>query len=50
MLVKPPKLDLDRDTARGHPARPEIKRAVIVYQGELTPDYGYLEEYVRGLE
>ena len=29
---------------------PEIKRAVIVYQGELTPDYCYLEEYVRGLE
>jgi len=28
---------------------PEIKRAVIVYQGELTPDYRYLEEYVRGL-
>lgn len=27
---------------------PEIKRAVIVYQGELTPDYDYLEEYVRG--
>ncbi|RLC75158.1 MAG: hypothetical protein DRI81_12585 [Chloroflexi bacterium] len=29
---------------------PEIKRAVIVYQGKLTPDYGYLEQYVRGLE
>jgi len=29
---------------------PEIKQAVIVYQGELTPDYGYLEEYVRGVE
>ena len=28
---------------------PEIKRAVIVYQGELTPDYRYLEEYVRGV-
>jgi len=28
---------------------PEIKRAVIVYQGELTPDYRYLGEYVRGL-
>jgi len=26
---------------------PEIKRAVIVYQGELTPSYRYLEEYVR---
>jgi len=29
---------------------PEIKRAVIVYQGELTPDYRYLEEYVRRVE
>jgi alanine dehydrogenase len=26
---------------------PEIKRAVIVYQGELTPDYRYLEQYLR---
>jgi alpha-aminoadipic semialdehyde synthase len=25
---------------------PEIKRAVIVYQGELTPDYGYLEDHL----
>ena len=25
---------------------PEIKRALIVYRGELTPDYGYLEEYL----
>jgi alpha-aminoadipic semialdehyde synthase len=25
---------------------PEIKRAVIVYQGELTPDYRYLEEHL----
>ncbi|MBL7065043.1 MAG: hypothetical protein ISS49_12675 [Anaerolineae bacterium] len=25
---------------------PEIKRAVIVYQGELTPDYRYLEEFL----
>jgi len=25
---------------------PEIKRAVIVYQGELTPDYRYLEQYL----
>ena len=23
---------------------PEIKRAVIAYRGELTPDYRYLEE------
>jgi len=29
---------------------PEIKRAVIVYQGELTPDYVYLKKYVRGVE
>ena len=29
---------------------PEIKRAVIVYQGELTPNYRYLEQYIRGLE
>jgi saccharopine dehydrogenase (NAD+, L-lysine-forming) len=29
---------------------PEIKRAVIVHQGELTPSYRYLEKYVRGLE
>ncbi len=25
---------------------PEIKRAVIVYQGELTPDYRYLTQYL----
>lgn len=25
---------------------PEIKRAVIVYRGELTPDYRYLEAYL----
>lgn len=25
---------------------PEIKRAVIVYKGRLTPDYRYLEEYL----
>jgi saccharopine dehydrogenase (NAD+, L-lysine-forming) len=23
-----------------------IKKAVIVYHGELTPDYGYLERYL----
>ena len=26
---------------------PEIKRAVIVYQGELTPDYRYIEKYLE---
>ncbi len=26
---------------------PEIKRAVIVYQGKLTPDYRYLEQYLH---
>ncbi|MDY6876367.1 MAG: bifunctional lysine ketoglutarate reductase /saccharopine dehydrogenase family protein [Chloroflexota bacterium] len=26
---------------------PEIKRAIIAYQGELTPDYQYIEEYLR---
>jgi len=26
---------------------PEIKRAVIVYNGELTPDYKYLERYLK---
>ncbi len=25
---------------------PEIKRAVIAYQGELTPKYRYLEQYL----
>ena len=25
---------------------PEIKRAVIAYQGELTPDYRYIEEFL----
>lgn len=25
---------------------PEIKRAVIVYRGELTPDYRYIEKYL----
>jgi len=29
---------------------PEIKRAVIVYRGELTPDYRYLAEYVHTLK
>jgi len=28
---------------------PEIKRAVIVHRGELTPEYRYLEECVSGL-
>jgi alpha-aminoadipic semialdehyde synthase len=26
---------------------PEIKRSVIVYQGELTPDYRYIEQYLN---
>jgi alpha-aminoadipic semialdehyde synthase len=26
---------------------PEIKRAVITYQGSLTPDYGYLEQHLE---
>lgn len=26
---------------------PEIKRAVIAYRGELTPDYRYLEKFLR---
>ena len=26
---------------------PAIKRAVIVYQGELTPEYRYLEQFLR---
>jgi len=26
---------------------PEIKRAVIVYRGELTPGYRYLEAYLQ---
>ncbi|MDY7077464.1 MAG: bifunctional lysine ketoglutarate reductase /saccharopine dehydrogenase family protein [Chloroflexota bacterium] len=26
---------------------PEIKRAVIAYQGELTPDYRYIEQYLE---
>jgi len=26
---------------------PEIKRAVIAYRGELTPNYRYLEQYLR---
>jgi alpha-aminoadipic semialdehyde synthase len=25
---------------------PEIKRAVIVYQGQLTPDYQYIQEFL----
>jgi alpha-aminoadipic semialdehyde synthase len=25
---------------------PELKRAVIVHRGRLTPDYAYLEEYL----
>jgi hypothetical protein len=25
---------------------PEIKRAVIVYQGKLTPNYRYLDQYL----
>ncbi len=27
---------------------PELKRATIVYHGELTPDYRYLEKFVSG--
>ena len=26
---------------------PEIKRAVIVYQGQLTPNYQYIQEYLK---
>jgi len=26
---------------------PEIKRAVIAYQGELTPDYQYIQEFLN---
>jgi alpha-aminoadipic semialdehyde synthase len=26
---------------------PEIKRAIIVYQGKLTPDYTYLANYLK---
>ena len=29
---------------------PEIKRAVIAYQGELTPDYRYIAEYLTRKE
>jgi alpha-aminoadipic semialdehyde synthase len=29
---------------------PEIKRAVIVHRGELTPDYRYLQQYVANAE
>ncbi len=29
---------------------PELKRAVIVYRGELTPDYKYLEKFIKGVE
>ena len=25
---------------------PEIKRATIVYRGELTPDYRYIQQYL----
>jgi len=28
---------------------PEIKRAVIVYHGELTPDYRYIEQYLKNV-
>jgi alpha-aminoadipic semialdehyde synthase len=28
------------------PLPPELKRAVVVYQGELTPDYWYLEKFL----
>jgi alpha-aminoadipic semialdehyde synthase len=26
---------------------PEIKRAVIVYQGQLTPDYEYIQDFLE---
>jgi len=29
------------------PLPPEIKRAVIVYQGQLTPEYRYIEQYLQ---
>ncbi len=29
---------------------PELKRAVIVHRGELTPDYRYLEKFIKGVE
>ena len=29
---------------------PELKRAVILYKGELTPDFKYLEQYIHSKE
>ncbi len=29
---------------------PEIKRALVLYQGKLTPDYKYMEKYVKRSE
>ncbi len=26
---------------------PELKKAVILYQGELTPDFKYMEKYIK---
>jgi alpha-aminoadipic semialdehyde synthase len=26
---------------------PEIRRAVVAYNGELTPDFAYLDEHLR---
>ncbi len=31
----------------GCPLPPELKRATIVYHGQLTPDYRYLEQFIR---
>ena len=28
---------------------PVLKRAIVVYNGELTPDYRYLQQYLRGV-
>jgi alpha-aminoadipic semialdehyde synthase len=29
---------------------PELKRAVIVYRGELTPDYAYLNSFLAAAD
>jgi alpha-aminoadipic semialdehyde synthase len=39
------KADFSRDF-EGLPLPPELKRAVIVYRGELTPDYAYLKSFL----
>ena len=44
-LTDPPSTEVPLDDLR---LPPEIRRAVVVYRGELTPDYRHLDRHLKG--